>query len=52
MPGMDGLQVLDEIRKAGLDVGVIIVSSVTVSGGSCTIKALERGAFDFYYKTL
>lgn len=50
MPGMDGLQVLDEIRKAGIDVGVIIVSSVTVSGGSCTIKALERGAFDFITK--
>jgi two-component system, chemotaxis family, protein-glutamate methylesterase/glutaminase len=50
MPGMDGLEVLDEMRKAGLDTGVIIVSSVTVSGGSYTIKALERGAFDFITK--
>ncbi|NLD94060.1 MAG: chemotaxis response regulator protein-glutamate methylesterase [Fibrobacter sp.] len=50
MPGMDGLQVLDELKKAGSDAGVIIVSSVTVQGGSYTIKALERGAFDFITK--
>jgi two-component system, chemotaxis family, protein-glutamate methylesterase/glutaminase len=50
MPGMDGLQVLDELKKAGSDAGVIIVSSVTVQGGSYTIRALERGAFDFITK--
>jgi two-component system chemotaxis response regulator CheB len=50
MPGMDGLQVLDELKKMKSDAGVIIVSSVTVQGGSYTIKALERGAFDFITK--
>jgi len=50
MPGMDGLQVLEELKKSGSNAGVIIVSSVTVQGGSYTIKALERGAFDFITK--
>jgi two-component system chemotaxis response regulator CheB len=50
MPGMDGLQVLNELKKMGSDAGVIIVSSVTVKGGSYTIRALERGAFDFITK--
>ncbi len=50
MPGMDGLQVLEELKKTGSDAGVIIVSSFTVQGGSYTIKALERGAFDFITK--
>jgi two-component system chemotaxis response regulator CheB len=50
MPGMNGLQVLEEIRKNGYNCGVIIVSSFTVQGGDYTIKALERGAFDFITK--
>jgi two-component system, chemotaxis family, protein-glutamate methylesterase/glutaminase len=52
MPGMDGLQVLEEIKKKELNIGVIIVSSFTVQGGSYTIKALEKGAFDFITKPL
>jgi two-component system chemotaxis response regulator CheB len=50
MPGMNGLQVLDEMRKNRWDAGVIIVSSQTVRGGACTIQALEKGAFDFITK--
>ena len=50
MPGMDGFQVLDEMRKIGSDAGVIIVSSHTVSGSVHTVKALEKGAFDFITK--
>jgi two-component system, chemotaxis family, protein-glutamate methylesterase/glutaminase len=50
MPEMDGLQVLDEMKKLRLDPGVIVVSSFTVRGGACTISALEKGAFDFITK--
>ncbi len=50
MPGMDGLQVLDEIRRQGLECGVIVVSALTRRGGKLTISALEKGAFDFVTK--
>ncbi len=50
MPEMDGLAVLDEMRKLGMQPGVIVVSSFTVTGGNYTIKALEKGAFDFITK--
>jgi len=50
MPGMDGLQVLDEMRKSNFDTGVIIVSSYTSRGSSQTMRALEKGAFDFITK--
>jgi two-component system chemotaxis response regulator CheB len=50
MPGMNGLEVLDEIKKRGLPVGVIIVSSFTTLGSGHTIRALEKGAFDFITK--
>lgn len=50
MPGMDGLQVLDEIKRQGLECGVIVVSALTRRGGKLTISALEKGAFDFLTK--
>lgn len=50
MPEMGGLEVLAELKKQRLDVGVIVVSSFTKAGSTLTIKALELGAFDFITK--
>jgi two-component system, chemotaxis family, protein-glutamate methylesterase/glutaminase len=50
MPEMDGLAVLDALREAGEDVSVIVVSALTRRGGQLTMKALQRGAFDFITK--
>ncbi len=50
MPGMSGLQLLEEIRKNGWDVEVIMISSKTHAGSEATIRALELGAFDFIAK--
>ncbi len=50
MPEMDGLEVLDNIKKENIDVGVIVVSCQTSIGGSKTIQALQKGAFDFITK--
>ncbi len=50
MPEIDGLEVLAQIRSRGLDVGAIMLSSLTQKGGEMTLKALELGAFDFIAK--
>jgi two-component system chemotaxis response regulator CheB len=50
MPEMDGIQVLDEMRKSEMKTSVIMLSSCTVLGGRMTIRALEAGAFDFITK--
>jgi two-component system chemotaxis response regulator CheB len=50
MPEMDGLEVLEAMRKAGIETSVIMLSSRTVRGGELTIRALEAGAFDFITK--
>lgn len=50
MPEMDGIQVLDAMRKGGVKTSVIMLSSCTVRGGKKTIRALEAGAFDFITK--
>jgi len=50
MPGMDGLGVLDALRQAGEKVAVIVVSAVTRRGAQVTMRALEKGAFDFITK--
>ena len=50
MPEMNGLQVLEHIRKGNLDTEAIMLSTLTVKGGEMTIKALELGAFDFIPK--
>ena len=56
MPGMDGLQVLQQIqalnetRRPAKPVGVIMVSAFTRRGAQVTVKALEAGAFDFIAK--
>jgi two-component system chemotaxis response regulator CheB len=50
MPGMNGIQVMDALRQANLDVKVLVVSSLTLSGGKLTLQALQNGAFDFITK--
>lgn len=50
MPEMDGLMVLDALRQGGDKVAVIVLSSVNRQGGDLTLRALEKGAFDFITK--
>ncbi|MFZ5952556.1 MAG: protein-glutamate methylesterase/protein-glutamine glutaminase [Candidatus Rifleibacteriota bacterium] len=50
MPGMDGLAVLDAIKKENLGCGVLVISALTIRGGQLTMSALEKGAFDFITK--
>ncbi len=50
MPVMNGLEVLAEIQKEKLNVGAIMLSTLTAEGGEMTLNALELGAFDFILK--
>jgi two-component system chemotaxis response regulator CheB len=50
MPELDGLQVLEALRDAQCDAGVIVLSGLTARASVLTVKALERGAFDFITK--
>ncbi len=50
MPQMNGIELLVEIQKNKLDVGAIMVSTLTDAGSDMTMRALELGAFDFILK--
>lgn len=51
MPEMDGLAVLDALVSTGEPkVEVIVVSALSRRGGDLTMRALEKGAFDFITK--
>lgn len=51
MPEMDGVAVLEALRRrGGRAVEVIVVSAVSPRAGDLTMRALERGAFDFITK--
>ncbi|MGB6945332.1 MAG: chemotaxis response regulator protein-glutamate methylesterase [Bryobacteraceae bacterium] len=50
MPEMNGIEVLEAMAAAGISIGVIMLSSLTVRGGEMTVRALELGAFDFLTK--
>ncbi len=50
MPRMNGLEMLEEMKKLNLKAKVIIVSTLATSDAKETIKALELGAFDFVTK--
>jgi two-component system chemotaxis response regulator CheB len=50
MPGMNGIEVLEELNKKNLDIGILMVSTLTGKGSQITIRALELGAFDFIEK--
>ncbi len=48
MPGMDGLAVLDEIKKIDEDIAVIMVTAF--ASVETAIAAMKRGAFDYVTK--
>jgi two-component system chemotaxis response regulator CheB len=51
MPEMDGLAVLDALLQSGEPTPeIIVVSAVSRRGGDLTMRALEKGAFDFITK--
>ena len=50
MPEMNGIKVLEELKRRGSDVGTVMLSTLTSEGGELTMKALELGAFDFITK--
>jgi len=48
MPGLDGLQVLAEIKKIGLSTTVIMISGK--GSTEATVKAIKSGAYDYLDK--
>jgi len=50
MPEMNGIEFLRERKRLGLDIPVIILSSVAKEGAQVTIEALALGASDFVTK--
>ncbi len=50
MPEMNGIEFLGERRRRGLDVPVIVLSSVVTKGARITMEALSLGASDFILK--
>lgn len=50
MPQMNGLQFLEERKRLGLDIPVVILSSVAQRGAKITMDALALGASDFITK--
>lgn len=50
MPKMNGIELLRELRKEGIQINVLIVSTLAKEGAKETIQALELGAFDFVTK--
>ena len=50
MPRMNGLEVLENLRKNNMNETVVVVSTVVKEGAAETIKALELGAVDFLTK--
>ena len=50
MPKMNGLELLEELRKRKISTRVIVVSTDTQEGAKTTLDALELGALDFVPK--
>ena len=50
MPKMNGIEFLKQRQKRGIDIPVIILSSLARSGAKITMKALALGAADFLLK--
>ncbi len=50
MPEMNGIEVLEQLKKYAPGVSAIMVSTLTSEGGDMTMKALELGAYDFLLK--
>ena len=50
MPKMDGIELLKELKKQGIQAKVLMASTVTMQGAKVTMEALELGALDFIHK--
>lgn len=50
MPRMDGLQLLEQLKKDGIKATVVVVSTYTTKNAEITIRAIELGAVDFLTK--
>lgn len=50
MPKMNGLQLLEELRKFKIPAKVMMASTDTREGAKTTLDALELGAMDFIHK--
>lgn len=50
MPVMNGLDFLQERKKLGIDIPVVVLSSLTSEGAAVTMRCLEMGASDFVQK--
>lgn len=50
MPGMDGVETLEQIQQFNPAIGVVMVSTFTRRGAEITVTALQAGAFDFVAK--
>lgn len=50
MPKMNGLEMLEEMKKQKVKARVIIVSTIATKDAKETIRALELGAYDFVTK--
>ena len=50
MPEMNGIEFLKERKKRGIDVPVVILSSIAAKGAQVTMEALSLGASDFIQK--
>ncbi len=50
MPEMNGIEFLKERKRLGIEIPVVILSSVAKSGAQVTMEALSLGASDFITK--
>jgi len=50
MPEMNGIQFLEERKKQGIKIPVVILSSIAEKGARITMEALSLGASDFIQK--
>jgi len=50
MPEMNGIEFLRERKKQGIDIPVVILSSIAAKGAQVTMEALSLGASDFIQK--
>jgi two-component system chemotaxis response regulator CheB len=50
MPEMNGIEFLKERKKQGIDIPVVILSSIAARGAEVTMEALSLGASDFIQK--
>ena len=50
MPEMNGIQFLEELKRRGIDIPVVVLSSVAHSGAKITMEALALGASEFVLK--